>query len=128
MKPDDEHCLVTRSNCYLQLGNSQAALTEAEAALYIYIERSHMYVNKSITHMFITHVNHTFMLLQALEMKPDDEHCLVTRSKCYLQLGNSQAALTDAEAALEINPKLIKVSNHICHKNSKNLIIINFYL
>ena len=42
-------------------------------------------------------------------MKPDDEHCLVTRSKCHLQLGNSQGALTDAEAALELNPKLIKV-------------------
>ena len=49
-------------------------------------------------------------------MKPDDEHCLVTRSKCYLQLGNSQAALTDAEAALEINPKLIKVSITHCYE------------
>lgn len=45
---------------------------------------------------------------QALEMKPDDEHCLVTRSKCHLQLGNAEAALTDAEAALGLNPKLIK--------------------
>ena len=60
----------------------------------------------------ILNLSHMFML-QALEMKPDDEHCLVTRSKCYLQLGNSQAALTDAEAALEINPKLIKVSYHV---------------
>lgn len=48
-------------------------------------------------------------ILQALELKSDDEHCLVTRSKCHLQLGNSEAALTDAEAALELNPKLIKV-------------------
>ena len=53
--------------------------------------------------MLIHHVclSHMFML-QALEMKPDDEHCLVIRCKCYLQLGNSQAALTDAEVALEI--------------------------
>lgn len=34
-------------------------------------------------------------------MHPGDKTCLVTRSKCYLMLGNSQAALTDAEAALD---------------------------
>ncbi|XP_025086327.1 tetratricopeptide repeat protein 25-like isoform X4 [Pomacea canaliculata] len=38
---------------------------------------------------------------KALEMKPGDKTCLVTRSKCYLMLGNSQAALADAEAALD---------------------------
>ena len=34
-------------------------------------------------------------------MKPDDKQCLVTRSKCYLQLGNAEASLADAEKALE---------------------------
>nr|KAG5713745.1 hypothetical protein BaRGS_024372 [Batillaria attramentaria] len=37
----------------------------------------------------------------ALEMKPGDKTCLVTRSKCYLMLGNSESALTDSEAALD---------------------------
>ena len=42
-------------------------------------------------------------------MKSDDENCLVTRSKCHLQLGNAEAALTDAEAALALKPQLIMV-------------------
>lgn len=45
---------------------------------------------------------------KALEMKPDDQHCLVTRSKCYLQVGNAEASLADAESALEQNKLLIK--------------------
>ncbi|KAL4217492.1 hypothetical protein ACF0H5_023941 [Mactra antiquata] len=40
---------------------------------------------------------------KALDLKPDDEHCLVTRSKCYLQVGNAEASLADAERALEQN-------------------------
>lgn len=47
-------------------------------------------------------------------MKPGDKTCLVTRSKCYLMLGNSQAALADAEAALdqdEEGKKDIRVSS-----------------
>lgn len=38
---------------------------------------------------------------KALELKPDDKQCLVIRSKCYLQLGNAEASLADAEKALE---------------------------
>ncbi|XP_052237350.1 outer dynein arm-docking complex subunit 4-like [Dreissena polymorpha] len=45
---------------------------------------------------------------KALELKPEDQHCLVTRSKCYLQVGNAEASLADAEAALEQNKALIK--------------------
>ncbi|XP_065052220.1 outer dynein arm-docking complex subunit 4-like isoform X2 [Rhopilema esculentum] len=37
----------------------------------------------------------------ALEIQPNDKICLVSRSKCYLMLGDPQAALSDAEAALE---------------------------
>ena len=36
-------------------------------------------------------------------MKPNDKTCLVTRSKCYLMLGNSNKALADAESALEVD-------------------------
>lgn len=37
----------------------------------------------------------------ALELKPTDKFCLVARSKCHLQLGDSESALRDAESALE---------------------------
>lgn len=36
----------------------------------------------------------------ANDIQPEDRNCLVARSKCYLKLGDPQAALKDAEAAL----------------------------
>ncbi|KAJ3379020.1 Tetratricopeptide repeat protein 25 [Entophlyctis sp. JEL0112] len=38
---------------------------------------------------------------KALEMRLNDKHCLVARSKCYLQLGDSESALEDANMALK---------------------------
>ncbi|XP_076374178.1 outer dynein arm-docking complex subunit 4-like isoform X2 [Tachypleus tridentatus] len=37
---------------------------------------------------------------KALDLHPTNKDCLIARSKCYLQLGNSEAALRDAETAL----------------------------
>lgn len=37
----------------------------------------------------------------ALELRPDDRNCLVARSRCYLQLGNSAKALKDADASMK---------------------------
>ena len=34
-------------------------------------------------------------------MKASDKTCMLTRSKCYLMLGNSNKALADAESAME---------------------------
>ena len=56
--------------------------------------------------LLYTTVNFNF---QALDLKPDDQHCLVTRSKCHLQVGNAEASLADAESALEQNKQLTKV-------------------
>ncbi|XP_067332664.1 outer dynein arm-docking complex subunit 4 [Channa argus] len=42
---------------------------------------------------------HSFTM--ALTLKPDDKHCYVGRSKCYLKMGQPENALTDAEASLE---------------------------
>ena len=41
------------------------------------------------------------LYLQALDIQNNDKSCLVARSKCYLQLGNAEAALQDAEASLK---------------------------
>ncbi|KAI8924809.1 hypothetical protein BC831DRAFT_463705 [Entophlyctis helioformis] len=38
---------------------------------------------------------------KALTLRPMEKNALVARSKCYLQLGDSQAALLDADAALK---------------------------
>ena len=40
------------------------------------------------------------MPFQALDFQPDDRACLVSRSHCYLQLGNTTAALKDVEESL----------------------------
>ena len=37
---------------------------------------------------------------QALELQPGYKVCLVQRSKCYLRLGDPDAALRDAEESL----------------------------
>ena len=50
------------------------------------------------------------MLWQALELQPEDRPCLVERSKCYLQLGDTATALADAEASLKENKKYHRVS------------------
>ena len=54
---------------------------------------------------------------QALELKPDDQQCLVTRSKCHLMVGNPDAALADAEAALDQDKQnpipWVRLLNHI---------------
>ncbi|KAL5010823.1 hypothetical protein ScPMuIL_013128 [Solemya velum] len=36
----------------------------------------------------------------ALELQSDEKNCLVARSRCYLQLGDTKSALADAEASL----------------------------
>ncbi|KAL7754172.1 hypothetical protein RI367_000153 [Sorochytrium milnesiophthora] len=45
---------------------------------------------------------------KALNMRPTDKNCLVARSRCYLQLGESDLALADAEAALKEDPEFFK--------------------
>lgn len=42
---------------------------------------------------------------KALEFKADDQPCLVARSKCHLQLGNTKSALEDAEGSLKEDTK-----------------------
>lgn len=48
-----------------------------------------------------TRVYHSPSLLQALEHQPGEKSCLVARSKCYLLLGDTSAALQDAEDSLK---------------------------
>ena len=43
-------------------------------------------------------------------MNPEEKKCYVTRSKCWLQLGNAENALTDAEEALRQDKEYIPVS------------------
>ncbi|XP_052079857.1 outer dynein arm-docking complex subunit 4-like isoform X9 [Mytilus californianus] len=45
---------------------------------------------------------------KALEMSTGDKNCLVTRSKCWLQLGNAENALTDSEEALREDKDFIR--------------------
>ena len=47
--------------------------------------------------------------LQALDLKPGDKNCLVARSQCFLQLGDADKALLDANETLEEDPNFIKV-------------------
>ncbi|NWT97252.1 TTC25 protein, partial [Urocynchramus pylzowi] len=39
----------------------------------------------------------------ALKLREGDKHCLITRSKCFLKLGDTENSLKDAEASLQID-------------------------
>ncbi|KAJ3115367.1 Tetratricopeptide repeat protein 25 [Phlyctochytrium bullatum] len=45
---------------------------------------------------------------RALEIRPTDKHCLVSRSQCYIQIGAADLALADADAALKEFPDYFK--------------------
>lgn len=45
---------------------------------------------------------------KALEIRPDDKHCLVSRSRCYIQIGTPQLGLQDAEKSLKNSPDFFK--------------------
>ncbi|CRL08098.1 CLUMA_CG021002, isoform A [Clunio marinus] len=47
-------------------------------------------------------------LSKAIEMSPNDQGALIARSKCYLQLGEPEKALTDAETALSMDKNSIR--------------------
>ena len=47
---------------------------------------------------------------QALELKPTEKFALVARSRCHLQLGDTESALKDAETALEDDKEFIRVN------------------
>ncbi|NWV87598.1 TTC25 protein, partial [Machaerirhynchus nigripectus] len=40
---------------------------------------------------------------EALKLRAGDKHCLITRSKCFLKLGDTENSLKDAEASLQID-------------------------
>lgn len=50
-----------------------------------------------------------FCFQQALELKPTEKFALVARSRCHLQLGDTESALKDAETALEDDKEFIRV-------------------
>ncbi|KAJ3112095.1 Tetratricopeptide repeat protein 25, partial [Physocladia obscura] len=45
---------------------------------------------------------------QALEIRPEDKHCLVARSKCYIQVGSPAFALDDANTCLKDDAMFFK--------------------
>jgi tetratricopeptide (TPR) repeat protein len=42
---------------------------------------------------------------KALEIRPTDKHCLVARSRCYIQVGSAKEALADANQSLKEDPQ-----------------------
>ena len=45
---------------------------------------------------------------KALEIRPEDKHCLVSRSRCYIQIGSPELGLLDAVSSLKDNPEFFK--------------------
>jgi tetratricopeptide (TPR) repeat protein len=45
---------------------------------------------------------------KALRIRPADKHCLVSRSKCYIQIGSPELALEDANESIKNDPQFFK--------------------
>ena len=45
---------------------------------------------------------------KALAIRPTDKHCLVSRSKCYIQIGSPELGLKDADASIRNDPNFFK--------------------
>jgi tetratricopeptide (TPR) repeat protein len=45
---------------------------------------------------------------KALRIRPADKHCLVSRSKCYIQIGSPELALADANESIKNDPQFFK--------------------
>jgi tetratricopeptide (TPR) repeat protein len=45
---------------------------------------------------------------KALLIRPTDKHCLVSRSKCYIQIGSPDLGLIDANASIKQDPNFFK--------------------
>jgi hypothetical protein len=50
--------------------------------------------------------------VQALELRATDKNCLIARAQCYLQLGEADKALADANETLKQDANYIKVLQH----------------
>ncbi|XP_064256137.1 outer dynein arm-docking complex subunit 4 isoform X2 [Passer domesticus] len=51
----------------------------------------------------------------ALKLRAGDKHCLITRSRCFLRLGDTENSLKDAEASLQIDSTFYELQS----KNNK---------
>ena len=49
------------------------------------------------------------LCVEALLLTPGDKQCLVARSRCWLKMGDTDAALADAESALKEDRQFFKV-------------------
>ena len=45
---------------------------------------------------------------KALRIRPIDKHCLVSRSRCYIQIGSPELALADANESIKNDPLFFK--------------------
>jgi hypothetical protein len=57
--------------------------------------------------ILILYLSHTDV--QALELRSTDKNCLIARAQCYLQLGEADKALADANETLKQDANYIKV-------------------
>lgn len=68
---------------------------------------------------------------QALTLQPADKHALVARSKCYLRIGNVEAALNDAENSLKedklFHRGLYQKAEALYQKGDFELALVNFH-
>nr|XP_041577497.1 outer dynein arm-docking complex subunit 4 isoform X2 [Taeniopygia guttata] len=56
----------------------------------------------------------------ALKLRAGDKHCLITRSKCFLKLGDTENSLKDAEASLQIDNTFSELESKKANQKQQN--------
>ncbi|XP_038018764.1 tetratricopeptide repeat protein 25 isoform X2 [Motacilla alba alba] len=56
----------------------------------------------------------------ALKLRAGDKHCLITRSKCFLKLGDTENSLKDAEASLQIDSTFYELQSKKDNQKQQN--------
>ena len=104
--PDDPHAIRQKAKIGLGLGELDAALAEIERAIRLDpTVLSFRYTRGSILSARGEFDAATADFTAALPEYPDDAAILVDRSYAYFRADDDERALSDAEAALDIDPK-----------------------
>lgn len=62
--------------------------------------------------MYVINFVYFYNNFQALDLRPGDRHCLVSRSKCHLRNDMTEEALKDVNESLAEDPNYYKVTKN----------------
>ena len=85
-----------------QYGNEEAQALDSIVSFPTLSAEGDLLLQKGCIHEAIE------IFSKALKIRPNDKHCLVSRSRCYIQIGSPELALADANESIKNDPQFFK--------------------